>query len=185
MPDHGRYGRLCTACRPSTLQTTAAPLTTEVNQMNTLFERTGPLTELSSYPQWAQDMVADCAATKQRVLDHDIWRMMTALQLDHESTRNFMMGLWPFIERFPSFMALNLDALLGGSAIGHHILRPLRIAAQFGQRAGALKRGMHNVVPQSSMGAAADCSVDGRLGRQKARYWPPSGIAVMPEFCGA
>ncbi|HET6432499.1 TenA family transcriptional regulator [Dyella sp.] len=76
--------------------------------MNILFERTGPLTELSSYPQWAQDMVADCAATKQRVLDHDIWRMMTALQLDHESTRNFMMGLWPFIERFPSFMALNL-----------------------------------------------------------------------------
>lgn len=76
--------------------------------MNTAFDRTGPLNQLSSYPQWAQNMVADCASTRQRVLDHDIWRMMTALQLDHESTRNFMMGLWPFIERFPSFMALNL-----------------------------------------------------------------------------
>jgi pyrroloquinoline quinone (PQQ) biosynthesis protein C len=53
-------------------------------------------------------MVADCAETKQRVLDHDIWKMMTDMQLDRESTRNFMMGLWPFIERFPSFMALNL-----------------------------------------------------------------------------
>lgn len=76
--------------------------------MYTNFERSGPLNELASYPQWAQDMVADCAATKQQVLDHDIWQMMTALQLDEESTRNFMMGLWPFIERFPSFMALNL-----------------------------------------------------------------------------
>ena len=76
--------------------------------MNTRFERTGPLTELTSYPQWAQAMVADCESTRQRVLDHQIWKMMTALQLDRESTRNFMMGLWPFIERFPSFMALNL-----------------------------------------------------------------------------
>ena len=32
--------------------------------MNTRFERTGPLTELTSYPQWAQDMVADCEAAK-------------------------------------------------------------------------------------------------------------------------
>jgi pyrroloquinoline quinone (PQQ) biosynthesis protein C len=77
-------------------------------KMNTRFERTGPLTELTSYPQWAQDMVADCEATRHRVMDHDIWKMMTALQLDEESTRNFMMGLWPFIERFPSYMALNL-----------------------------------------------------------------------------
>ncbi len=76
--------------------------------MNVPFERSGPLTELTSYPQWAQDMVAECATTKQRVLDHDIWKMMTAMQLDRESTRNFMMGLWPFIERFPGFMALNL-----------------------------------------------------------------------------
>src|SRR6185437_15085304 len=52
-------------------------------------------------------MNTHCESTRQRVLDHDIWKMMMALQLDRESTRNFMMGLWPFIERFPSFMALN------------------------------------------------------------------------------
>lgn len=76
--------------------------------MNNRFERTGPLTELASYPQWAQDMVADCESTKKAVVDHDIWQMMMALKLDQESTQNFMLGLWPFIERFPSFMALSL-----------------------------------------------------------------------------
>ena len=34
--------------------------------MNMHFERTGPLTELTSYPQWAQDMVADCARALRR-----------------------------------------------------------------------------------------------------------------------
>jgi hypothetical protein len=62
--------------------------------MNNHFERTGPLTELTSYPQWAQDMVADCESTKQSVVDHQIWKMMMNLELDDESTRNFMMGLW-------------------------------------------------------------------------------------------
>jgi pyrroloquinoline quinone (PQQ) biosynthesis protein C len=91
--------------------------------MNTRFERTGPLAELTSYPQWAQDMIADCASTKQRVLDHDIWSMMTELQLDQESVRNFMMGLWPFIERFPSFMALNLLKTRYGRSPGDDMAR--------------------------------------------------------------
>lgn len=91
--------------------------------MNTRFERTGPLTEITSYPQWAQDMVADCESTKQRVLDHDIWKMMTAMELDEESTRNFMTGLWPFIERFPSFMALNLLKTRYGRSAGDDMAR--------------------------------------------------------------
>jgi hypothetical protein len=91
--------------------------------MNARFERTGPLAELTSYPQWAQDMIADCASTKQRVLDHDIWAMMTDLQLDQESVRNFMMGLWPFIERFPSFMALNLLKTRYGRSPGDDMAR--------------------------------------------------------------
>lgn len=87
------------------------------------FERTGPLTELASYPQWAQDMVDDCAATKARVLDHEIWKMMVALELDEESTRNFMLGLWPFIERFPSYMALNLLKTRYGRSAGDNMAR--------------------------------------------------------------
>jgi len=91
--------------------------------MNKHFERTGPLTELSSYPQWAQDMVAECESTKARVLDHEIWKLMMDLRLDDESTANFMMGLWPFIERFPSFMALNLLKTRYGRSPGDNLAR--------------------------------------------------------------
>jgi len=91
--------------------------------MNMHFERTGPLTELTSYPQWTQDMVADCAKTKARVLDHEIWKMMVELELDQESTRNFMKGLWPFIERFPSYMALNLLKTRYGRSAGDNMAR--------------------------------------------------------------
>ena len=34
--------------------------------MNTPYNRTGPLMELSSYPEWAQKLVADCAADRAR-----------------------------------------------------------------------------------------------------------------------
>lgn len=91
--------------------------------MNTPFERTGALTALTSYPQWAQDMVADCESTRERVLDHEIWKMMMDLRLDDESTGNFMMGLWPFIERFPSFMALNLLKTRYGRSPGDNMAR--------------------------------------------------------------
>ncbi|HET6432774.1 TenA family transcriptional regulator, partial [Dyella sp.] len=87
------------------------------------FERTGPLAELSSYPQWAQDMVADCESTKKRVLDHEIWKLMMNLRLDDASTANFMMGLWPFIERFPGFMALNLLKTRYGRSPGDNLAR--------------------------------------------------------------
>src|SRR5690349_14696458 len=39
------------------------------------------------------------------------------------------------------------DALLGGFAIGHHVLRPLRVAGQFGERAGTFKTGVHRPSP--------------------------------------
>ena len=91
--------------------------------MNNDFERTGPLTELSSYPHWAQDMVAACESTRRKVLDHEIWARMIALELDEPSTRNFMMGLWPFIERFPSYMALNLLKTRYGRSPGDDMAR--------------------------------------------------------------
>jgi Pyrroloquinoline quinone (Coenzyme PQQ) biosynthesis protein C len=87
------------------------------------FERTGPLNELTSYPQWAQDMVADCESTKQSVLDHELWARMRAATLDHESMTRFMMGVWPFIERFPSYMALNLLKTRYGRSPGDDLAR--------------------------------------------------------------
>ena len=91
--------------------------------MNNHFERTGPLTELSSYPQWTQDMVADCESTKQSVLDHELWARMRAATLDHVSMTHFMMGVWPFIERFPSYMALNLLKTRYGRSPGDDLAR--------------------------------------------------------------
>lgn len=91
--------------------------------MHTRFERSGPLNELASYPQWAQDMVTDCEATRRRVLGHEIWTRMTMLELDSESTYNFMAGLWPFIERFPSYMALNLLKTRYGRSEGDDMAR--------------------------------------------------------------
>ncbi|GAA0706703.1 TenA family transcriptional regulator [Dokdonella soli] len=91
--------------------------------MNIQFERTGSLTELTSYPQWAQDMVNDCAYAKQSVLDHDVWRLMREGRLDAASTRNFMVGVWPVIERFPAYMSLNLLKTRFGRSVGENLAR--------------------------------------------------------------
>ena len=91
--------------------------------MNTRFERTGPLTELTSYPQWAQDMVAGCQATKDSVLDHELWALMREVRLDPVATRHFMIGIWPFIERFPGYMALNLLKTQYGRSPGDNMAR--------------------------------------------------------------
>lgn len=91
--------------------------------MNTLFERTGPLTELSSYPQWAQDMVADCESAKQSVVQHELWDLMRGATLDQISTANFMMGIWPVIERFPAYMALSLLKTRFGRSPGDNLAR--------------------------------------------------------------
>lgn len=91
--------------------------------MNTGFERTGPLKNMSSYPQWAQDMVADCQAAKQVVLDHELWVMMRECTLGETATTNFMVGIWPFIERFPSYMALSLLKTQYGRSSGDDMAR--------------------------------------------------------------
>ena len=91
--------------------------------MTTHFERTGPLTELSSYPQWAQDMVGECEATKQQLIEHEIWSLMRDASLDHDSTRDFMVGVWPVIERFPGYMALNLLKTQYGRSAGENMAR--------------------------------------------------------------
>ncbi|KAA0069108.1 iron-containing redox enzyme family protein [Rhodanobacter sp. T12-5] len=91
--------------------------------MNNHFERTGPLTELSSYPQWAQQMVADCESTKQSVVQHELWDLMRGATLDQVSTANFMKGIWPVIERFPAYMALSLLKTRFGRSPGDNLAR--------------------------------------------------------------
>lgn len=91
--------------------------------MTTHFERTGSLTELTSYPQWAQDMVDGCASAKRSVLDHELWARMADTTLDQVATSNFMVAVWPFIERFPSYMALNLLKTRYGRSRGDDVAR--------------------------------------------------------------
>jgi Pyrroloquinoline quinone (Coenzyme PQQ) biosynthesis protein C len=91
--------------------------------MNARFERTGPLTELTSYPQWAQAMVASCENAKRSVLEHELWDLMREARLDPLSTRNFMVGIWPVIERFPAYMASSLLKTRYGRSPGDNMAR--------------------------------------------------------------
>lgn len=91
--------------------------------MNTVFERTGPLTELTSYPQWAQDMVADCESTKRSVIEHGLWKAMSEGTLGMAGTTNFMVGIWPVIERFPAYMAQSLLKTQFGRSAGDNLAR--------------------------------------------------------------
>ncbi|MFC5580126.1 TenA family transcriptional regulator [Rhodanobacter terrae] len=91
--------------------------------MNTHFERTGPLTELTSYPQWAQDMVADCESTKRSVVTHPLWGKMSDGTLGRFGTANFMVGIWPVIERFPAYMAKSLLKTRFGRSPGDNLAR--------------------------------------------------------------
>jgi pyrroloquinoline quinone (PQQ) biosynthesis protein C len=92
--------------------------------MNTRFELAGPLTELSSYPQWTQDMVAECDGVKQTVIDHEMWSMMREGNPEHRPyIANFMIGIWPVIERFPGYMARSLLKTQYGRSEGDDLAR--------------------------------------------------------------
>ena len=91
--------------------------------MNTRFELAGPLTDLRSYPQWTQDMVADCDRVKEKVVNHELWDMMRECSLDQESTARFMTGIWSVIERFPGYMAQSLLKTRFGRSDGDNLAR--------------------------------------------------------------
>lgn len=91
--------------------------------MHNEFKLTGPQTELTSYPQWAQDMVADCEGTKRSVIEHPLWESMINGSLGKAGTTNFMVGIWPVIERFPAYMAQSLLKTRFGRSAGDNLAR--------------------------------------------------------------
>ena len=91
--------------------------------MNPRFQLSGPLTEISSYPQWAQDMVADCDRVKRTVTDHELWDRMRTNTLGVDGMANFMIGIWPVIERFPGYMAQSLLKTRFGRSEGDNLAR--------------------------------------------------------------
>lgn len=76
--------------------------------MNEHFELSGPVKDITSYPVWAQDMVANTEAAKRDVVNHELFRLMRTAKLNSMTTRNFMVAIWPVIERFPAYMAQSL-----------------------------------------------------------------------------
>jgi pyrroloquinoline quinone (PQQ) biosynthesis protein C len=79
--------------------------------------------DISSYPRWAQEMVDRVSAAKKRVVGHEVlWRLREG-RLDRGATHSFLAGLWPTIEQFPQYMALNLLKVEYGRSPGHDLAR--------------------------------------------------------------
>jgi len=91
--------------------------------MSDHFARHGELTDLRSYPAWAQDMVEACASARDRVATHELFYRMREAQLDDKQTYTFLVGVWPVIEQFPQYMAQNLLKVQYGRTRGHDLAR--------------------------------------------------------------
>ena len=100
--------------------------------MDDSFARTGALTDIGSYPAWAQDLAADCAAVRETVAAHELFRLMRDAQLQPAQARLFLAGVWPVIEQFPQYMAMNLLKVQMGRSRGHdearrYLIRNIRV----------------------------------------------------------
>jgi pyrroloquinoline quinone (PQQ) biosynthesis protein C len=91
--------------------------------MNDKFVRVGPLMDPASYPVWAQELMGECEEAKQRVVSHELFHMMRETTLTLPAMRNFLAGVWPVIEQFPQYMALNLLKVRYGRTLGQDMAR--------------------------------------------------------------
>ena len=87
------------------------------------FRRTGPLKDLTSYPRWLQEVVRDTTADKERVVNHPVFAMMRDATLSPVQIQKFLSGVWLTIERFPQFMAMNLQKMQFGDSHGADMAR--------------------------------------------------------------
>lgn len=91
--------------------------------MSDEFIRQGALTDIGSYPEWAQDMVQSCAEAHHRVASHELYHQLRDATLGEAQTYTFLVGLWPVIELFPQYMAQNLLKVQYGRTRGHDLAR--------------------------------------------------------------
>lgn len=90
---------------------------------STEFRRTGPLKELASYPQWLQEVVRETNPDKERFVRHPLFAMMCDATLPLAQVQKFLSGIWLTIERFPQFMAMNLQKMHVGDSVGADMAR--------------------------------------------------------------
>jgi len=100
--------------------------------MSETFARSGELTDIGSYPAWARNLAADCAAARRAVTHHELFQLMRQGELQPAQCRTFLIGIWPVIEQFPQYMALNLLKVAIGRAQGHeearrYLIRNIRV----------------------------------------------------------
>ncbi len=87
------------------------------------FRRTGPLKELESYPLWLQEVVRQTNPDKERVVKHPVFAMMRDATLPLPQIQKLLTGIWLTIERFPQFMAMNLQKMHVGNSVGADMAR--------------------------------------------------------------
>ncbi|HEY9029154.1 MAG TPA: iron-containing redox enzyme family protein [Burkholderiaceae bacterium] len=100
--------------------------------MDDSFAREGELTDIRSYPAWAQDLAGDCAQDRRLVAEHELFRLMRDGELAPGQVITFLASVWPVIEQFPQYMALNLLKVQLGRARGHsearrYLIRNIRV----------------------------------------------------------
>jgi pyrroloquinoline quinone (PQQ) biosynthesis protein C len=96
------------------------------NQRGTMaheFIRTGDLKSIGSYPVWLQRVVRETSRDKARVVDHELFALMRDARLPLRAMQRFLVGVWPTIEQFPRFMAMNLKKADYGESLGHDMAR--------------------------------------------------------------
>jgi pyrroloquinoline quinone (PQQ) biosynthesis protein C len=87
------------------------------------FRRTGELKDIASYPAWLQRVVAATQRDKMRVVDHELFELMREAKLPLAAMQRFLKGIWPTIEQFPQFMAMNLKKVSYGTNPGEDLAR--------------------------------------------------------------
>ena len=100
--------------------------------MSDAFVRDGELTDIRSYPAWAQELVDSCAEARDQVARHEVFRLMRDAALNNNQMSTFLVGVWPVIEQFPQYMAQNLLKVQFGRTRGHdearrYLIRNIRV----------------------------------------------------------
>jgi pyrroloquinoline quinone (PQQ) biosynthesis protein C len=87
------------------------------------FLRDGELKNITSYPFWLQEVVAETGEFKKLVVDHPLFAALRDGQLDEAAMRAFLINGWPVIDQFPQYMGMNLQKLGPEETAGSRMAR--------------------------------------------------------------
>lgn len=78
---------------------------------------------LTSYPEWAQEIMLSTQNEKKRVVNHELFWMLKEARLPPNAIHYFFVAGWPIIEQFPQYMAVNLCKIQYGRSGGENMAR--------------------------------------------------------------